>query len=64
MGWDEIIWIAGVGWDRIIWLRDWVSIVQNGIWMGWDEMIRIRDGLSGDEIMQILGVGLRRDDTD
>ena len=27
-------------------------------------MIRIRDGLSGDEIMQILGVGLRRDDTD
>ena len=38
-------------------------MVQNGMWMGWDEIKRIRVGLSWDEIMQILGVGLGRDDT-
>ena len=62
MVWD-IIWIDGVGWDRILWLWDWVQMVQNGMWMGWDEIKRIRVGLSWDEIMQILGVGLGRDNT-
>ena len=38
-------------------------MVQNGMWMGEDEIIRIWVRLSWDEIMQILGVGLGRDDT-